>query len=292
VGYWQIVNRDGVHVPGGRLWVNINVGQFHQRRPHRRLQCRSSVAIQRQHGAPVRQGQLVAAGFRAMRVKVDSQVIGETAAAEYTFNWNAGSASRGDHTIVLEVADQTDTAWSRPERRVLIYTLQGTPGPANHAPDRPTLERPYNWYVTIGSPPQLCANPANDPDGDPVQYYFDTHASVGSGNSGWINDRCWTPPSSLPPGTYEWRVKARDNRGAESDWSDPWHYSVESTGVEINQLYFEPLDPNQEQVRIRACTTGHAGCEHQPERARQHRHRWLREWGMADYQGTGGALFY
>jgi hypothetical protein len=258
VGYWQIVNRDGVHVPGGRLWVNINVvsstsgdhiAAFNADPP-----SPSSASTVRLYARVNWWPQ-----FRAMRVKVDSQVIGETAAAEYTFNWNAGSASRGDHTIVLEVADQTDTAWSRPERRVLIYTLQGTPGPANHAPDRPTLERPYNWYVTIGSPPQLCANPANDPDGDPVQYYFDTHASVGSGNSGWINDRCWTPPSSLPPGTYEWRVKARDNRGAESDWSDPWHYSVESTGVEINQLYFEPLDPNQEQVRIRACTTGHAG---------------------------------
>jgi hypothetical protein len=258
VGYWQIVNRDGVHVPGGRLWVNINVvsstsgdhiAAFNADPP-----SPSSASTVRLYARVNWWPQ-----FRAMRVKVDNQVIGETAAAEYTFNWNAGSASRGDHTIVLEVADQTDTAWSRPERRVLIYTLQGTPGPANHAPDRPTLERPYNWYVTIGSPPQLCANPANDPDGDPVQYYFDTHASVGSGNSGWINDRCWTPPSSLPPGTYEWRVKARDNRGAESDWSDPWHYSVESTGVEINQLYFEPLDPNQEQVRIRACTTGHAG---------------------------------
>ena len=258
VGYWQIVNRDGVHVPGGRLWVNINVvsstsgdhiAGFRADPP-----SPSSASTVRLYARVNWWPQ-----FRAMRVKVDSQVIGETAAAEYTFNWNPGSASCGDHTIVLEVADQTDTAWSRPERRVLIYTLQGTPGPANHAPDRPTLERPYNWYVTIGSPPQLCANPANDPDGDPVQYYFDTHASVGSGTSGWINDRCWTPPSSLPPGTYEWRVKARDNRGAESDWSDPWHYSVESTGVEINQLYFEPLDPNQEQVRIRACTTGHAG---------------------------------
>jgi len=258
VGYWQIVNRDGVHVPGGRLWVNINVvsstsgdhiAAFSADPP-----SPSSASTVRLYARVNWWPQ-----FRAMRVKVDNQVIAETAAAEYTFNWSAGSASRGDHTIVLEVADQTDTSWSHPERRVLVYTLQGTPGPANHAPDRPTLERPYNWYVTIGSPPQLCANPANDPDGDPVQYYFDTHASVGSGNSGWINDRCWTPPSSLPPGTYEWRVKARDNHGAESDWSDPWHYSVESTGVEINQLYFEPLDPNQEQVRIRACTTGHAG---------------------------------
>lgn len=198
--------------------------------------------------------------FRAMRVRVDNQIIGETAAAEHTFDWNAGNASRGDHTIVLEVADQTDTSWSHPERRVMVYTLRGTSGPVNHAPNRPNPSSPYDWYVYYsGNTAQLCAQANGDPDGDAITgYYFDIYDSAQLWNSGWVGNSCMTT-SALGPYNYQWRVKVRDSQGAESEWSDTWHLTLVNPSLSISELYFEPQDGKSEQVKIRACTTGQGG---------------------------------
>jgi len=259
VGYWQIVNRDGVYVPGGKLWVSVNVvssttsdhiAVFSADPP-----SPSSASTVRLYARVNWWPQ-----FRAMRVKVDNQIIGETAAAEYTFNWDTSSASRGDHTLVLEIADQTDTSWSHPERRVLGYTLQGTPAPANHAPNRPSPSSPYDWYVYYsGNTAQLCAQANGDPDGDAITgYYFDIYGSAQLWNSGWVGSNCATT-GALGPYNYQWRVKVRDSRGAESDWSDTWHFTLVNPNLSISELYFQPQDGNSEQVKIRACTTGQGG---------------------------------
>lgn len=257
VGYWQIVNRDGVYVEGGRLSVNINV-VTPTTNDH-------IAAFSADPGSPSSASTVRLYArvnwwerFRAMRAKVDNQVIGESSAAEHTFDWNAAAAGAGDHTVVLEVADQTDTSWSRPERRVLTYTLQGTPAPANHAPNRPTpvADPAYNWYVTIGNAPQLAAQ-TTDPDGDSVQYWFHAEASVGSYDSGWTGSHYSF--GSINPGTYEWKVKAKDEHGAESDWSDPWHFSVESSGVSINEPSVTPGSPSSaDRIDFCVTTSGHA----------------------------------
>ena len=170
--------------------------------------------------------------FRAMRIWVGNQVIGETSTTEYTFNWDAGSYSGGDHTLVLEVADQTDSSWNWPDRRVMAYTLQGTPGPANHAPNRPSPLSPYDWYVYYsGNTAQLCAQANGDPDaGDFVAgYYFDIYDSAQLWNSGWVSSNCVTT-GALGPYTYQWRVRVRETvrepkaRGVmpgTSPWSIP-----------------------------------------------------------------------
>ncbi len=258
-GYWQIVNRDGVHVPGGRLSVNVNV-----------VSSTSNDHIAAFSASPPSPSSASTvllyarvnwwAQFRAMRVKMDNQVIGETAAAEHTFSWDASSASRGDHTLVLEVADQTDTSWSHPERRVLMYTLQGTSAPANHAPNRPTPSSPYDWYVYYsGNTAQLCAQANGDPDGDAITgYYFDVYESAQLWNSGWTGSNCVTT-GGLGPYDYKWRVKVRDSLGAESAWSDSWHFTLVNPSLSISELYFQPQDANSEVVKIRTCTTGQGG---------------------------------
>jgi len=259
VGYWQIVNRDGVYVPGGKLWVSVNVVSS---TTSDRIASFSADPPSPSSASTVRLYARVNwwPQFRAMRVKVDNQVIGETAAAEYTFNWDTSSASRGDHTLVLEVADQTDNSWSRPERRVMAYTLQGTPTPANHAPNRPSPSSPYDWYVYYsGNTAQLCAQANGDPDGDAITgYYFDIYGSAQLWNSGWAGSNCVTT-GALGPYNYQWRVKVRDSRGAESDWSDTWHFTLVNPNLSISELYFQPQDGNSEQVKIRACTTGQGG---------------------------------
>jgi hypothetical protein len=257
-GYWQIVNRDGVHVPGGRLSVHLTVlsptatsriAAFSADPP-----SPSSASTVRIHARVNWWPQ-----FRAMRVRVGDQII-ETSEPDHVFEWHAGSEVRGDHTVILEVADFTDTSWSRPERQVLTYRLEGAPADVNHAPDRPTLvaNPAYDWYVTIGNAPTLCAQ-ANDPDaGDALEYWFQAQASVGTYDSGWVGG-CHSF-GAINPGTYEWRAKARDSHGAESDWSDSWHFSVESSGVTINEPTITPSSPSAaERVDFCLTTSGHAG---------------------------------
>ncbi len=257
VGYWQLRNDQGVFF-GPRLWIKIQV-------PSESTQEHITVFA---FDPPSPSGADVVRiharvenfpNFRAMRVRVGDGVLCELGSPEIACEWHTAGYADGAHTVMVEVADQTDTSWDHPERRVATYVLEGPRSSSNHGPDRPAPQGPYDWYVTIGSPPELCVNPVADPEGDPVQYYFETQASVGSANSGWMGNPCWTPPSSLAPGTYEWRVKARDSHGAESGWSDSWHYSIEASGVTINDIHFQELDPAQEQVRIFACTEGHAG---------------------------------
>jgi surface antigen len=257
-GYWQIVNRDGTHIQGGRLRVNVNVVSSTSGGHIAALSADppspSSANTVRLYAKVNWWPQ-----FRAMRVRVDGQDIG-TAEVEHFFDWDTTNAERGDHTITLEVADQTDTSWSRPERRVMVYTLQGDPAPANHAPNRPNLSSPYDWYVYYsGNTAQLCAQANGDPDGDAIAgYYFDIHDSAELWNSGWVSSNCATT-SALGPHDYQWRVKVRDSHGAESEWSDNWHFTLVNPSLSISELYFQPQDGNSEQVKIRACTTGQGG---------------------------------
>ena len=65
--------------------------------------------------------------------------------------------------------------------------------------------------------------------------------------------------SALGPYDYKWRVKVRDSQGAESEWSDSWHFTLVNPNLTITELYFQPQDPNSEVVKIRACTAGQGG---------------------------------
>ena len=142
-GYWQIINREGGHVRGGELWVKVNVvAQTTGDGLH--IDAFSADPASPSSASTVRLRARVKwwTQYRAMRVVVDNQVIGEASDTDHAFEWNTSSANRGDHTVVLEVADQSDTSWAHPERRIITYTLQGTPGPVNHAPNRPAPADP------------------------------------------------------------------------------------------------------------------------------------------------------
>ena len=123
-------------------------------------------------------------------------------------------------------------------------------------PDPPTLVSPSNWYVSRdGSTPTLCASaPAG------LQYYFDIYESHDIPKSGWISSNCWTPPGLGWYG-YQWRVKVKDpGTGLESDWSDTWHFGIDTQEISLDDFTFIPPSPSAaDEVRVRTCVQGFGG---------------------------------
>lgn len=258
VGYWQMRNPQGTFF-GDIIWVNINVDSG----------SNYITVLTADPPSPSDNDEVIIhtlvenfPNFRAMRLKIDGSVVYEIGAPEFYYPWNTNGYAVGEHSLVVEVASQTDTSWSHPESRGMTYALEGTSGSSNHAPYRPVpVANPaYDWYVTIGSPPQLCAQEQGDPDGDPITHYrFVASASVGTVDSGWVGSSCHTF-ASVTPGTYEWHAQVRDNGGAVSDWSDIWHFTVSPPGVTAYIDHFSPGSPSAaEEVEIYGCSSGHGG---------------------------------
>jgi hypothetical protein len=180
-----------------------------------------------------------------MRLLIDGTVVHETAVTDLVHNWDTSGYPVGNHSITVEAADWSDPNWAHPERRGNTYELLGSE-PANHAPYAPSLVHPGDWHVSWdGQPPELCAAHNGDPDGDPVgEYYFDVFGPQ-TWNSGWTAADCATP-SGLSYHTYGWRVKVRDNHGAESEWSEERHFTLVDQEVTIPVMYFDPPSPSAE----------------------------------------------
>jgi len=256
-GNWRMRNAQGVFF-GDTIWVrvlvqspgsHITVLSFDPPSPSNAQLVRIHAKAE---GVP---------NFRAMRLKIDSGVVYELGAPEFTFDWDTSGYADGDHSVVVEVADWSDLSWSHPERRGATYTLLGGRTPTNHAPNKPSPASPYDWWVCYpGCTLQLCASHNGDPDGDAITgYYFDIYESAQLWNSGWVSSNC-VNPTGLGYYTYKWRVKVRDSRGAESDWSDSWHFTIESPDIAFTDIHFDPSSPSDaEEVRTYACTKGRGG---------------------------------
>ncbi len=255
-GYWRLRNPQGAYF-GPTVWVKIEVQGASTHITTFTADPPSPADTNR---VTIHARVTDFLNFRAMRLKIDGEVVYELGAPEITFDWDTTSYAAGDHNFVIEVANQSDPSWSQAERKGMVYTLWGNAASRNHAPNRPSLTSPYDWVVYYsGNTAQLCAQTEGDPDGDTItEYYFDIFDSAQLWNSGWANTNCVTT-SALGPYTYQWRVKVRDNQGAESEWSDSRHFTLVNPGLTVSELYFQPLVGNSEQVRIHACTTGQGG---------------------------------
>jgi hypothetical protein len=69
---------------------------------------------------------------------------------------------------------------------------------------------PSSW-APVGNAPQLCWGQNVKAGQTPFQYRV-VIAGPTAADSGWIIDTCWQTPR-LQPGTYYWKVFARDAQG-------------------------------------------------------------------------------
>lgn len=115
----------------------------------------------------------------------------------------------------------------------------------NDPPSIPSLLSPHdNSIITNDIAPGLCWQNNGDPNGDSVEFFAEVYNSSINLSSGWISDTCWQPTLMNDPyGIYQWHVKSRDNRNAESDWSTTWHFSLQNPIQVIDSLTISPQDP-------------------------------------------------
>ena len=255
-GYFQLRNPQGTYF-GPKISVKINVSS-----PSSKITIFTADPASPANTTKVRFHARTDGvnNFRAMRILVDGVEKYELGAPDYYYDWDTAGYNSGDHSIIVEVADQSDTSWSHPDRKGMAYTLQGTTTSVNHQPNPPLPTSPYNWYVYYsGSTASLCAQAQGDPDGDSISAYnFEIHDSGQNWSSDWVGSNC-VNTSSLPAYTYQWHVQVQDSRGAVSDWSQDFHFTIVNQNLSITSFDLIPLDGNSENVRLKACVTGQGG---------------------------------
>lgn len=186
--------------------------------------------------SPVQAGQTVqvtakiqaGTNFRAARLLIDYQVVGESSATQFSYAWNTIGFLPSVHNIRLEIASKDDANWVHPYYYETTYLLREAAPQPNQSPSTPSPLSPSDGQVLSVSP-QLCWKNNGDPDNDPVK----TRAEVW-GTQSWTgpwldgDTPCWTP-TGLPNGEYSWAVRARDNKGAESSASSAWMFKLQAT---------------------------------------------------------------
>jgi hypothetical protein len=126
------------------------------------------------------------------------------------------------------------------------------------APSKPSLISPYNWYQSLGVPPNLIWNG----DSNSAYYYVVVNSSnTGNVESGWITSTSWKPNLPNQNYIYTWKVKAKNSQGVEGPWSDESHFSIASTTLKFEgDISFSPPSPSSaDQIKIFASTTGWGG---------------------------------
>jgi surface antigen len=156
--------------------------------------------------------------------------------------------------IVLSANEsQQSIAASIESAKVATETTAPIPPPA-----KPSLVSPYNWYQSLGVPPNLMWNGDNNSS----SYYVVVNSSnTGNIESGWINSKSWKPNLPNQNYIYTWKVKAKNSQGKEGPWSDESHFSIASTSLKFEgDISFSPPSPSSaNQIKIFASTTGWGG---------------------------------
>ena len=159
-----------------------------------------------------------------------------------------------------------------PQGQVAVRESGGAAVLVGRPPNRPGLDSPYNWFVTIGDPPTLHWHDTGSPDGRPIVaskvWIFGSGGCICAPyiESPWLTGDSFTP-EGLPYLNFGWVVQVMDDRGLVSDKTDSWNFTIANPQVTIdpNSIQFVPEANGSipasadELIGVKACTTGGAG---------------------------------
>ncbi len=278
-GYWQLRNPQGTFF-GPKLWVQLTVpGATNPQPPDTStmqincINCPTTVAPGQSFRPTVR----VTGSVPLLQLRGDMlrntdgnrygayelvAVVGSVRQGQsYDFTFyeqNPITAPNGEGVYESKWRLWQDNGWVGPELAIRFEVKAGVG--ANHPPNAPTVTDPGDWAVYTGnSGINLRGQQNGDPDDDAVtHYFFEIFESAQTPNSGWITSNSWTP-SGLGNYGFQWRVKVRDARGAESGWSEVRHFNINDPNPQIQEFRWEwchePWGPS-DKVCFCAKTTG------------------------------------
>jgi len=274
-GDWQIVNRDGTWVRGGRLWIDLGVAGSGSVDPTAvELTCVADCPDVANPGeqfhptirAKVNSGQLLES-YGDMLRNTDGNLFGSHphiavegtvhAGGTYDFTFYADSpitAPTEEGTYETRWQIWRDEHWDGQELTIKFDVRNQS---SNHRPNTPSPRSPGDWHVEWdGSQVELCAQHNGDPDGDAIAGYQFQVDGANTWDSGDVGSDCVTT-SGLGYYTYGWKVRVKDSHGAWSDWSDPaWRFTIHDAAA-IQGPDFYPASPSPaDTVKVWACSNG------------------------------------
>ncbi len=112
---------------------------------------------------------------------------------------------------------------------------------SNSAPGVPNLSSPTNNQLCITNTLNFQWGTSNDPDGDNITYVVEIatdnqFSTIVKGGSITQTNKTFELTKGV---AYYWRVKAKDTKGNESNYSSTWNFYTEGDAIE-NHLPFMP----------------------------------------------------
>lgn len=170
--------------------------------------------------------------------------------APYTYHWDFGDGKTsteinpvhiyslpGMYKVILTITDNFEQTCTDVITNFTITINSAPEKPLK--PNGPNQGQPHAIYYYSSS--------SKDNEGDQIYYMFDWGDGT---NSEWIGphdsgEKCEVSHSWNTRGTYEIKVKSKDEFGSESEWSDPLSVSLPRNKVPIAIFYLlEKLFPN------------------------------------------------
>ncbi|MCL5411650.1 MAG: lamin tail domain-containing protein [Patescibacteria group bacterium] len=150
--------------------------------------------------------------------------------AEKTYAYFQSQREIGDNTL-------STGCWATPATPSLAYPANNTYAGAGSAWD---LSPHMDWTDSISTCPLATIS---------YQYesYLDGSLSILAYQSGWLADSRISAPGT-PNGSYYWRVRAKDQFGHTSPFSDPWLLVVDRTAPVISNISVISISTNSASI--------------------------------------------